>query len=404
MNTTERLPHPPLLTDFPFNVGTRLLAPGDIRATPQQRDAYLDRYTRQGDPAADAVVEMLRRLPPREGRRMFDTATEYGIDAVPHPPEELVEFFRQVDTIPYWLDTDRLDRGCRVIGRTGIIGITALSMLALMGGYMASRVTKTLVSTGNLEHMAGRRIAETTSWFMDVTTPGGLQRHAPGCKTTIHVRLMHALARAGMNRRPDWSYDEWDHPINQSQMAGTNMLFGLATLSGSQALGIHFTHSERDAVYHLWRYVGHLLGITPDLLPADEHDNWRIWWLQAHYEFGHPDADSTRLAQALTQALAPLVVGNRHTPLHHAQSVAVTGIMCAYARLTLGHGNADILGLPDQKAFRALVIASGAAIKALEIPRQLIPGATSISEALGRRSQLALAKRMTLSCRHRTSR
>lgn len=75
--------------------------------------------------------------------------------------------------------------------------------------------------------------------------------------------------------------------------------------------------------------------------------------------------------------------------------------MCAYARLALGHSNADILGLPDQKTFQAIVIASGAAIKAIEIPRRLVPGATGISEALGRRSQIALAKRMAMHGGHR---
>jgi hypothetical protein len=247
---TERLPDPPLLTEFPFTFVTRLLAPGDIRATAGQRDAYL-RYTRMGDPAADAVAEMIRRFPTGQGRRMFETAVEKGITAVENPPDELVAFFAQVDAVPYWVDPDQLDLACRVIARTGVLaGFTSLSMAALMGGYLASRVVKTLVRTGNLDRMAPRRIAETTAWFTEVTTPAGLQRFAPGFKSTIRVRLMHAMVRAAMTRRTDWDFAAWDHPVNQSTLAGTIMLFAVANVTGSQALGMHFSHREKDAVYH----------------------------------------------------------------------------------------------------------------------------------------------------------
>ncbi|MBF6229278.1 DUF2236 domain-containing protein [Nocardia abscessus] len=389
---THRLPDPPLLCEFPLNLATRLLPPGDIRATPEQRAAYL-RFTQAGDPPADAVVAMIRRLPTGEGRRLFETAVEQGIDAIEDPPDELVAFFAAVD-VPYWVDTDRLDLACRVIGRTGAAGITALAMLALMGGYMASRVAKILVGTGDLERMAPRRIAQTTKWFTEVTTPGGLQRHAPGFTNTLRVRLMHAMVRAGMNRRPDWDYAAWDHPVNQSTIAGTTLLFAVAHLAGSQALGLHFDRAERAAIYHLWRYVGHLLGCDPAILPADESDYWKLFWLQADYEFRTPDADSIRLAQALMRAIGPAVAGEGCEPRHDLIRRVVTGLMCAYARLVLGKTHSDFLELPDHKAFQAAVIALAATTRILEYPRRVLPGATRLSEAFGRHCQLALARRM----------
>lgn len=76
------------------------------------------------------------------------------------------------------------------------------------------------------------------------------------------------------------------------------MLFSLANLAGCQALGMRFSRRERDAVFHLWRYVGLVMGIDPELIPVTEDDTWRLFWLEADSEF-HPDDDSYRLAQAL---------------------------------------------------------------------------------------------------------
>lgn len=390
MAVAAKLADPPFMTGFPVNVGMWALAPGDIRPTAQQQAAY-HRFTQMGDPLADDLVAMFRRLPAGEGRRMFETALEFGISAVPSPPAELTAFFAQVDAVPYWVDHGKLALGSRVIARTGALTwMSSLGMLALMGGYLASRVGKTLVGTGDLDHMAVRRLAETAAWASDVARPGALERYQPGFAGTVRVRVMHAMVRAGMNRRPDWNYRDWDHPVNQSTLAGTLMLFGLANIVGSQALGMRFSYRERDAVYHLWRYVGYLIGVDPQILPASEVDNWRLLWLQADYEF-HPDDDSRRLAAALVSAIGPLIAGDSQAPLHRLQRWAVTGLMCGYSRLLLGRTNGDGLGLPDQKVFQAVVVAIAAGRAATEIPRQIVPGLTRLQEHFGLRSRITMA-------------
>ena len=83
---------PPLFREFPFNIGVRMLAPGDIRPTPEQRENYL-RFTQIGDPLADDLIAAFRRLPAGAGRAQFETALENGIGAVDDPLPELVAFF-----------------------------------------------------------------------------------------------------------------------------------------------------------------------------------------------------------------------------------------------------------------------------------------------------------------------
>lgn len=373
----------------------RTLIPRDTTAaavTAAQRAAYARRFTALGDPLADAVVEMFRRRPPGEGRAMFEQALARGIDAIADPPHELTVFFQGAET-PYWADAEQLDLAARVIGRTGPVGLAALSMGALLGGYLAHRVTKPLIITGDLERMAARRIAETTHWFVQVTRPGGLEPFAPGWTATLRVRLMHALVRAGMSRRPDWDWDAWDHPVNQSQMAGTNTLFAIAILSGSEALGLRFTAREKAAVYHYWRVVGHLLGVNTEILPTDEHDATRLMSLQA-YEFGAPDADGRQLASALLRAIGPLTVGDGDDLLHRGGRIAATAILCAYARRILGGENSDFFAVPDNHLSQRILAGAATAIRGAETLRRVLPGATRLSEAYGRRIWVAAAQRM----------
>ncbi|MGI9125836.1 MAG: oxygenase MpaB family protein, partial [Mycobacterium sp.] len=384
---------PPLFREFPFNIGLRLLAPGDIRPTPHQRDSY-QRFTEMGDPPADDLVAAFRRLPAGVGRAQFETALEQGIDAVDDPLPELSAFFAHVDARPYWVDQKKLDQAVRATSRIGAVAsFTSLSMLSLMGGYLASRADKTLVSTGDLEAMAPRRLAETLAWTVDVTAPGALERFAIGFTSTMRVRLMHAMVRAGMSRRPDWDFTDWDQPVNQSTMAGTLMLFSLGNVVGSQALGVPFSRQDKEAIYHFWRYVGFLLGLDPELLPADEADTWRLLWLQADYEF-RPDDDSRRLADALRKAVGPLLVGDSEHPLAQISRHVTTEFLCAYSRLILGEQNADALELPDNKLAQLMVAGFAATGFAIRYPLQRLPlpGLNWVRAAIGRRNIETFAK------------
>ena len=379
-NKFAKLPNPQSLREFPFNLFLRLLPGGDIRATAEQRESFR-RFAHLGDPLADDLVAMFGRLPTGVGRGMFETAVEHGINAVDDPPDELVAFFAAVDEQPYWLDYDKLDLAARVSMRTGLVGIAlALPGLALTGGYLASKADKPLVGTGDLRRMAPRRLNETATWYIDVTTPGGLDRHAPGFAGILRVRLMHAMVRAAMNRRDDWDYDGWDTPINQVQLAGTLMLFSLANLAGCQAMGMRFNEREREAVFHFWRYVGLLMGLHPELVPTSEEDTWRLFWLEADTEFA-PDDDSFRLAQAL------------HGSRGEGWMIELfRGYLSSYSRLILGKTNADRLGLLDNKPLQAAVLAT-AAVNRVADYRRIIPGMTWLSEEFGQRTRVGIVSR-----------
>lgn len=390
--SSGRIPtNPEFFREFPLNLGLKLLAPHDVAATVEQRDRYVA-FTQVGDPLADAVVASFADLPPGAGFGMIERALTEGVDAMPDATPELIAFFRAVETEPYWLDRGRLDHAARTIGRTGIWGtVLALPALGLNAGYLASRADKVLLATNRLAapKMAPRRLAETAQWWLDVTTPGMLEPGGLGWASVIRVRLTHAIVRDHMRRRPDWDFDAWDVPLNQSQMAGTLMLFALGNVVGCQVLGIRTTRRERRAVYHLWRYVGHLIGIDPALLPADEDDFWRLLWLQADYEF-LPDADSRLLSESLLGSMDQ-VFGIKSA----RRAKALRHYVCAYSRLLLGPSCSDHLGIPHRRGYMALIGATAVVNTVRELVRRVVPGATRRAERIGQQRRQQIVSRMT---------
>ncbi|GAA1034485.1 MULTISPECIES: oxygenase MpaB family protein [Amycolatopsis] len=341
-------------------------------------------FAQQEDALADAVVEWLHREPHNQAR--VDQAL-----AGQQAPPELTTFIEHVEATPYWVDHQRLVSGAKAITRAGLLGLFPLGDMSLMGGYLASRATKSLVGTGEIEYRAPRRLVETAAWWIDVTTPGALEKHGTGYQAALRIRLVHAHVRRAMNNRPDWDYDRWDRPVNQVQTAGTLLLFSLVYVFGTQLLGLRYTAREKADILHLWRYVGWLMGVTDELLPADEDDAWRLLWMLAATEF-IPDDDSKRLARALVDTHAAIGEGRGAAGKVLAQ--VNVGVHSAISRLVLGRDNADFLGLPDNPVAQAAVLAAAGVNYAAETVRQLVPGATALQEALGAFGRRRYLKRM----------
>ena len=355
-----------------LRLASKLFAPGNLRADEQQL-RRLREFAQLEDPLADDVVAMIRGLPGGQGRELFDRAAADGIDSLHDPPHELVTFFRSVEATPYWVDVQRLERGARAITRVGLIGLFPLGDMALMGGYLASRAAKPLMGTGELERMTGHRLIETAAWWIKVTTPGAMARGADGYRAALHVRLVHAHVRAAMNERSDWDYEEWDRPVNQVQTTGTLLLFSLVYMLGTRLLGVRYSERERADIMYLWRYIGWLMGVDPQLLPATEEDAWRMLWLLAKTEF-IPDEDSKKLAAALLNSHAGngKLLGRISLRVHSSIS-----------RLVLGKENADYLDVPDTPLTQGVVLSAAVANFAAETVRTRVPGATLLQERLG---------------------
>ncbi|WP_167471968.1 oxygenase MpaB family protein [Nocardia arthritidis] len=276
----SRTPNPALPARHPDEpVTVPVLGPlvkllGIKPATDEQWQEIGEALTRSDEPM-DALVNWMYQAGMGTARPLFERALNDGIDSIPNAPEQLRAFFEGVETAPKWVDWEQIRLGQRTFQSTGVEGIYLARDVSFLGGFVASGINRTLVLTKSGKAGAtggGQRFAETMKWALDVIGDGGLQRGGLGYRSTLHVRLIHTFVRRHLERSPEWRPEEWGVPINQSDM-GATMLGALhAPVVVGLLMGKVFTPRELDAVAHVARYAGWLMGIEEAHLPHDFRD------------------------------------------------------------------------------------------------------------------------------------
>ena len=182
-----------------------------------------------------------------------------------------------------------------------------------------------------------------------------MRRKGPGFASTVKVRVMHAVVRRLLDA--DGTFDDaaWGRPINQHDMAATTLLFSLSFLDGVRAFGFEITPQEFEDYLHLWRYNGYIIGVEPELLPANEAEA-RAMSACIDLTQGAPDRDARELVDALVQS--PL---HQAPPTPEAQTAARRQVWLGYgfARTLIGDELADALALPKTAARFVLPVVGG---------------------------------------------
>ncbi|OBK79428.1 oxygenase MpaB family protein [Mycobacterium sp. 1164985.4] len=286
--------HPERPRPVPAGIRVVAKAMGIGEPTPQQWRRLGERLT-VGDEPVDRLVEWMSTVGVKQTRPLFDRALTHGIDAVAEAAEPLREFFKAVEKLPDWVDPQKLRRGQRALRRGGADGMYVARDVSLLGGYQFSGFNKTLLRTGALEKGSNKRFAETMQWAMDVISEGGLEYLGAGYRSTLRVRLIHGLVRKHVAAMPDWRAEEWGVPINQTDMAATLIGALVAPAVGVVGMGIVLRPKEYEAVAHLTRYVGWLMGVEDEWLPRSFRDSIRVLY-HTLGALAEPDESSRQLA------------------------------------------------------------------------------------------------------------
>lgn len=294
-----------------------------------------------GDEPMDRLVEWMSSAGMAQMRPLFEKALAEGVGNVPDAPEPLREFFLRVETVPEWVDPDKLRKGRRALLRGGSDGMSIARDVSLLGGYQFSGFNKTLLRTGALEKGSNKRFAETMQWAMDVISDGGLEPLGVGYRSTLHVRLIHAFVRRHVAAMPDWRAEEWGLPVNQTDMAATLVGALVAPPVASLAMGIVPAPGELDAIAHLTRYVGWLIGVEDEWLPRSFRDSIRVLY---HTSTALAVPDETTQQLSVPMAQDPLSwhysgVRSLRRRLAWAQHLSITSAF-------LGPSAMRMLGLP----------------------------------------------------------
>lgn len=334
----------------------------------------------QGDAAADHLLDWMYDLGMQQAMPLFQRALQSGIAYVPQAPDALGAFFAQCEQRPAWVDAEKLAAGARAFQRMGMSSHYVLRDVALMGGYQASAFNKTLILTGALNGGAARRVAETMKWVVAVTATDGMNLGAEGFRSTLHVRLIHAMIRRRVSRLPEWQIEELGLPINQTDMAATWLGFSALLLIGVRAMGVPVTRTEAQAVMHLWKYVCWLMGVDESWLTDDEMDARR---LLHHMLLAQtpPDASSAQLGRALmdeTLSVPYPQFQRMRARFERARHLSVT-------RFFTGSAGMAALGLPTA-TLPWYPLLSAPFTLGWHLAHRLIPGGSMRAQQIGRRA------------------
>ena len=335
-------------------------------------DELLTHYRQQGDTPADAVISAVVEAEGPTGLRnlmgwLADTSNFDTNDQ----PEAVRDFFADQAHLPTWADTDRMKRGMAFFKKhAGLIGLT-LGTYSLPYTYMGADGVQLLWLTERIKNDTARRLQETGEWVFAVNnqkewaaftpppTPplllgeggrqsgglspspffrGGVGGGVKAAHRTLKIRLIHAGARWFGLQSGRWNRD-WGMPVNQEDMAATNLSFSYIVLRGLRKSGVTATEQEEEDYLHHINVVGYLNGIAEELLPANLREAYQLERSIVRRQFRSSEA-GIGLTKALLDAIA--VVGGSSTD----RPETVRNLAAAQMRLFLGDATANALGIP----------------------------------------------------------
>ncbi|MBK6275877.1 MAG: DUF2236 domain-containing protein [Saprospirales bacterium] len=250
-------------------LGRTMFDAPNVIPTKERIDAF-EKYFMHGDALADKAAQELFMSDRKhlQSFRLMNKVLEQGIDEEDDVPDSFKQLIQEATTAPVWLDRNKVEHGAAICRRLGSHAMAVLGDLALLGGYANTDISKPLVFTGALKgESTFDRISETSQFWFDVTRKGALEKGAKGFKSAIRVRMMHAMVRQRLLQNPKWNSELWGLPINEADSLATNVGFSMAMIYGCKLLGFYLPNKDIEAVLHLWRYIGYLMGDDADWLP-----------------------------------------------------------------------------------------------------------------------------------------
>lgn len=324
-----------------WNNGTGASLLGKLGRTPDLEQAkYKIPLLFEVDHPADEVVQALHiPLGFGQGQAVVESYIQNPGQVAAVQKEILDRFFASFEPEPGWLDWPLLNKGLEISQRSGISGLIVLRDYCLMGGYESAAINKPLIYTGALKKGAVKRISETVEFWVDITGHEALRYGHIGFTAAIKTRMIHSFARLGILRHTEWDSQKWGMPLNRWDMLATNLGFSVVYLNGLVQMGISPLEDEIRGLFHLWKYLGYLLGIPAGLLPDTEEEA-----IESLYYWTMTQADGDRDSKALALALQEEPV-KAYYPTSRAGRLFMREIHLFYNRYLLGDYSCDLLKL-----------------------------------------------------------
>jgi ER-bound oxygenase mpaB/B'/Rubber oxygenase, catalytic domain len=292
---------------------------------------YLDKQRLMGDAQADALIQEIFQVQMQSQLYALLKVPENAI--IDQSDSTLKRFLLDTKPQPAWFNVKRLQRGQSLFKHYALEMMTLLGAMSLPYCYAASPGNKALYLSDKMRNAPGKRLMDTASFVISVLTPRSFSENGTGHIHVNKVRLIHALSRYYIEKHPTWTMD-WGVPINQEDMAGTNLAFSYVILLGLQQSGYILSEREKEDFIFLWRYIGYQMHLDESLLPSSFLDARQLANAIQHRNFKKTDEGI-----ALTHEL--LNYYKQSVPPDQADLVP------SQIRFYLGNEVAEYIGIPS---------------------------------------------------------
>lgn len=292
-------------------------------------------YRQIGDEYADVLVKQLiaeGKMPLATNFLMLLSHNQQSTHSA-DIPDALQNYLVKLSRLPDWADEKQLQIAVAFFEKN----IENISMLlgvySLPYCYAAADGARVLVQSQRIVAQTRRRLAETAQFVLEVLRPDAFLPTGTAFRSIAKVRLYHAVMRYQLLKKGNWNSD-WGLPINQMDMAGTNISFSYIVLEGLRKIGVSTSFEEAQAYLHYWAVIGEMLGVQANLLPANSTEAKKLCDEIVQLSFQKSDA-GVLLMQSLLEAF-------KATPPFHL----LKGFAPTYIRFLVGDKVGDLLEIP----------------------------------------------------------
>jgi hypothetical protein len=251
-----------------------------METAPAYSNEFLDSMRLTGDEAADeALLSVFVNLESKQQLRSWLEGVKTNVQLekgrlllepqgfFPMPETFFQsELMQQAAQLPAWANAGLMKKGSQFFAAHAEVILNLLGLLSLPYCYAAADGAMVLQLSERMRNDTGKRLFDTADFVWDVMAPDAFDKLGSGFASIVKVRLGHAAARYYTLKNPEWN-KAWGLPVNQEDMAGTNLSMSLIVIRGMRKLGFTVQYEEQQAFMHLWNVIGALLGIRPELLP-----------------------------------------------------------------------------------------------------------------------------------------
>ncbi len=300
-------------------------------------DSLLNTMRQQADPVADTVVEQLYKDGDRSLFAMLGSMPPANGAPLPNNlPPYLADFFEKTRHLPSWYNKRKVTKAAAFFKKHMPEVLSMLSFISLPYCYAAADGAQVLYLTERIRNNTVKRLSETAQYVYYVMQKDAFEAQGYGIRSAQLVRLTHAVARYHTLKSGRWNSD-WGIPVNQEDIAGTNLAFSLISLRGLRKINIIPTPDETEAFIHSCNVSAYLLGLAPQLIPANAQEAYQLDRKIAARHF-KPSEAGKALTRALLDSFEETIPDER-----------LRKLIPGYIRYLAGNEVADIIGLPPKE-------------------------------------------------------